>query len=57
MIDCNSDLIKMNNKLCDLYTKYCFEAFGINVSICESDSSFDMNESSVSGLSFDFKDA
>ena len=58
MLDCNSDLIKMNKKICDLYTMHCFQAFGINISVCQNnDQSFDTNESSASGQSLDFKDA
>jgi hypothetical protein len=58
MLDCNSDLIKINNKLCDLYTMHCFRAFGINISFCQNnDLSIDTYESSASGQSLEFEDA
>jgi len=58
MQDENSKLIEMNNRICDLYIKYCLEAFGINTGNCQNNElSFETMETSSLAQSFELKDA
>ena len=58
MQDENSKLIEMNNRICDLYIKYCLEAFGINIGNCQNNElSFENMETSSLAQNFNLKDS